>query len=85
METVWRGAAALLIVAMPLAVGAFLVRRYKTGGAISLVMLMRLRPASEPLLVPPPAPTSHMGAVPGAGDDRNWVDASRFSDEDEDR
>lgn len=53
--------------------------------AISLVMLFRLKPASEPEVVLSPAPPPHSGAVPGAGDDRNRLDASRFSDEDDDR
>jgi uncharacterized membrane protein YhfC len=37
MDTVMRGAAALLTIAMPLAVGAYLVRRFKTGWGLLLI------------------------------------------------
>lgn len=37
METVSRGAAALLMIALPLALGAYLIRRFKTGWGLFLV------------------------------------------------
>lgn len=48
---------------------------------ISLVMLVRLKPAAEQESAPPPAPPPHAGPLPGAAESQARLDASRFSGE----
>ena len=45
----------------------------------SLLMLFRLRPATEPKSVPPAAPSPHTGPLPGGTESPASLDASRFS------